>query len=186
MTPAEFKVIRKNYKLTQGEMAEQLGVSRLTVFNWEKGKFALPADIVERLAKANLAAPAQQAEASKVVCIATHPQCFHVQSGKHALSWRNLNHPRWWAGVSSPFERFVDAPTWQKEWERMATVAEYKAYVPPTPEQALAIMVARGIPDADARQYLTTMGYPGYSAPQKRLTMAEMTGGEITDDTIGT
>jgi len=58
MTPAEFKILRKQFKLTQAEMAKRLGVSRLTVFNWESERFAMPVDIVARLSSADLMAPA--------------------------------------------------------------------------------------------------------------------------------
>jgi transcriptional regulator with XRE-family HTH domain len=54
MDAERLKILRKSYKLSQAQLAERLGKSRLTVHNWEKGKFALPADIVEQLAKADL------------------------------------------------------------------------------------------------------------------------------------
>ncbi len=58
MTPAEFKILRKQYNLSQAEMAKRLGVSRLTIFNWEKPRYAMPSDIVAQLAKVNLVTPA--------------------------------------------------------------------------------------------------------------------------------
>lgn len=191
MTPAEFKVIRKNYKLTQEQMAKQLGVSRLTVFNWEKGKFAIPADIVERLAGANLAAPAQQAEASATVTLAKHPQCFWVESGKNGRTARTLAHPRWWCGPGSPFEGLCKNPAerdaFAAEYAKPATVLELKAYTPLTAQQAYDIMIARGISDKDARDHLVWIRSPLSGAVEKpRISMAELTGGEITDDTIGT
>ena len=58
MTPDAFKILRKQSKLTQAQLATRLGVSRLTVHNWESGRFAMPVDIVPRLSTANVLAPA--------------------------------------------------------------------------------------------------------------------------------
>ena len=40
---------RRNAKLTQAQLAARLGVSRRTLLNWEGGRYALPADLDERL-----------------------------------------------------------------------------------------------------------------------------------------
>src|SRR6266699_1623672 len=52
MTPAELKAIRKAAGLTQAEFGKRIGtdgVSRLTVANWESGKYRIPSDIAARL-----------------------------------------------------------------------------------------------------------------------------------------
>lgn len=52
MTPAELMVLRKQHGLTQAEFGAQLepSVSRLTVSNWERGRFAIPHDLAARMA----------------------------------------------------------------------------------------------------------------------------------------
>jgi transcriptional regulator with XRE-family HTH domain len=187
MTPSELKVIRKNYKLTQEGMAKQLGVSRLTVFNWEKGKFAIPADIVDRLAKADLAAPAQQADAVKAIGAQSHPHLYWIESGRNGRPVRKLAHPRWWCGPGSPFERLCSREQWNAECSKLTTAIDLKTYIPPTPQQAYEIMVARGISDKDARDHLAWIRspLPGH-VETPRISMSELTDGEVTDDTIGT
>lgn len=60
VTPLELKLLRKQYNLTQAEFGSRLvpPVSRLTVYNWESGKFAIPVDIETRLTAADLLRPA--------------------------------------------------------------------------------------------------------------------------------
>lgn len=60
MTPLELKILRKQYRLTQAEFGARLNpqVSRLTIYNWESGKFAIPVDIEHRLQAADLVTPA--------------------------------------------------------------------------------------------------------------------------------
>lgn len=60
MTPLELKILRKQYRLTQSELGARLNppVSRLTIYNWESGKFAIPVDIEHRLQAADLGTPA--------------------------------------------------------------------------------------------------------------------------------
>jgi DNA-binding XRE family transcriptional regulator len=182
-----FKVLRKSFSLTQAEIGKQLGFSRQAVINWEKGNHPLPHDIVERLAKANLTAPAQQAEAVKFVTRQSHPQCFWLEGGKNGRTARTLAHPRWWAGPGSPFHTLCSEEQWNVEYTKQVTALDLKAYVPPTAQQAYDAMVTRGISDAAARRYLAWMRspLPGTVEPP-RISMAELTDGEVTDDTIGT
>lgn len=58
MSPDEFRKIRKAAGLTQGEMAKRLGVSRLTICNWEGAKFRIPDDVLDRLAATGALVPA--------------------------------------------------------------------------------------------------------------------------------
>lgn len=57
-----FRLLRKQYKLTQEEIGKRLppGYSRFAVNAWETGKANLPPDIMQKLAAANLLAPAQK------------------------------------------------------------------------------------------------------------------------------
>lgn len=51
MSPEEFHKIRKAAGLTQSQMAARLGVTRLTICNWEGAKFRIPDDVLDRLAE---------------------------------------------------------------------------------------------------------------------------------------
>jgi transcriptional regulator with XRE-family HTH domain len=67
MTPLELTVLRKQYKLNQAELGARLNppVSRLTVSNWERGRFAMPADLPQRLAAVDLMTPAGKPDSSQ-------------------------------------------------------------------------------------------------------------------------
>lgn len=67
MTPLELKLLRKQYHLTQADFGARLAppVSRLTVYNWESGKFAIPVDIETRLTAADLLRPNATKETAK-------------------------------------------------------------------------------------------------------------------------
>ncbi len=58
MDPDDFRKLRKAAGLTQGQMAERIGVSRLTINNWEGAKFRIPDDILDTLAEKGLGVPA--------------------------------------------------------------------------------------------------------------------------------
>lgn len=64
MSPGEFLLMRRATGLTQSEMAKRLGVSRLTICNWERGHFRIPVDIIEKLAKNVPAAKPSKAQTS--------------------------------------------------------------------------------------------------------------------------
>jgi DNA-binding transcriptional regulator YiaG len=54
MTPDEVKRIRKRLRLTQAELAKELGVTRVSVARWEVGIYAVPemaARLLEHLVK---------------------------------------------------------------------------------------------------------------------------------------
>ena len=69
MTANEFMLFRRSLKMTQGDMANALGVSRFTVNNWEREKFAVPRDIVERIAAKGIGAttPVLAAEQRNII-----------------------------------------------------------------------------------------------------------------------
>lgn len=46
---AQLKKLRKSLKLSQEKFAEKLGMSKDTIYNYEKGKTAIPHDLVKRL-----------------------------------------------------------------------------------------------------------------------------------------
>jgi len=47
--PAELKRIRANLNLTQAELAEEIGVHRVTVGRWETGERAIPEPVARLL-----------------------------------------------------------------------------------------------------------------------------------------
>lgn len=65
MTPAELKAFRKGKQMNQAELASALGVSRKTVVNWEGGTFAVPSDIMARLAAAGALAHVATKQSTK-------------------------------------------------------------------------------------------------------------------------
>lgn len=158
MTPLELHAIRKQYELSQEDFGKALGVSRLTVYNWEKGKFALPDDIDERLLSANLAAPAAKKTASKIITSVTHPTCYRELATHRGAFVRTLNHPKWWCGSGSPFAALCSDNEW-KAIDQRATVHDLATYITPTIEQAHALMVSRGITFEVASAHLVYMGY---------------------------
>src|ERR1700722_12292651 len=151
-----FIALRKQFGLTQAEIAEILDCSRQAVIKWEKGLHPIPADVEPRLLAANLAAPAAKKDAGKVINSNSHPACYHqVDKNNYA---RTLLHPKWWAGVGSPFERLCSEEQW-KQIEPRGFVSELATYVAPTLDQAHELMLSRGISFADASRYLVWMGY---------------------------
>jgi DNA-binding XRE family transcriptional regulator len=158
MDRVSFIALRKQYGLTQAEIAEVVEASRQAVIKWEKGLHPIPNDVEDKLLAANLAAPAAKKNATKIINAGTHPACYHAlptHKGSHA---RTLLHPKWWAGVGSPFVKLVSEAEW-RQVDAGATVLDLAAYVAPTVEQAHEIMVSRGITFKDASRYLEYMGY---------------------------
>jgi DNA-binding XRE family transcriptional regulator len=47
MTPDEFKRVRSQWGLTQQQMADRLGVSRLSIGHWESGQNRVPTVVVK-------------------------------------------------------------------------------------------------------------------------------------------
>lgn len=69
MAPEEFHKIRKAAGLTQSQMAARLGVTRLTICNWEGTKFRIPDDVLDRLAEKGLEAKTPKPNKSNVALI---------------------------------------------------------------------------------------------------------------------
>jgi DNA-binding XRE family transcriptional regulator len=47
VTPDEFRRVRGQWGLTQQQMADRLGVTRLSIGNWESGKHKVPTVVVK-------------------------------------------------------------------------------------------------------------------------------------------
>lgn len=97
MDAERLKILRKSYKLSQAQLAERLGKSRLTVHNWEKGKFALPGDIVEQLSKADLREAVPNASTTKAEQARQAAEAklieFYVTNYRQLRAWPDIpNH----------------------------------------------------------------------------------------------
>lgn len=55
VTPLELRITRKRANLTQAKMANLLNISRGTLNRWEKGHWAIDADVTSRLSDAGIA-----------------------------------------------------------------------------------------------------------------------------------
>ena len=53
MTPDDIKAARKRMAMSQGELASALGYTRQTIIHWEKGRFAPPENLLDRLTAIN-------------------------------------------------------------------------------------------------------------------------------------
>jgi transcriptional regulator with XRE-family HTH domain len=140
---------RKERSWTQAEMAEYLGCSRQAVINWEKGRYKIPKEVEDKLGSA---AP------KRVKLLEGHP--FYKWDNKHkGTQIRQLAHPFWFLDVCSPYRKLVEAS--DLKWnERAATTADLEGYAAPTPEQAMAQLVANKVSESDAHHFITKrMGY---------------------------
>jgi len=95
MTPDEFKKIRKAARMTQAQMADRLEVSRVTVGNWESGRFAIPEGALDTLTEKGVA---PTPEPDKPVNPTTHPHfyCPAPRGSKAGTFQRTHKHPHWW------------------------------------------------------------------------------------------
>lgn len=116
------KIIRKGYKLSQAEMAAKMEVSRQSYIAWEKNKYRIPPNIVDKLVAGGVAMPAQVEDANAIITAKNHPECFIEEEGER---WYSLAHPRWYASGDCPLRHKVP-----EAMRGAATVAELKTYVP--------------------------------------------------------
>lgn len=148
------KVLRKQLKLTQAQLGEALGYSRFAVNAWEKGHTRLPVDIVDRMAKANLAAPVQQAARAKHITRESHPQCFLSEPGRYTLA-----HPRWYTSGDCPLRNWTPL----EEHSKPVYPADVDAHRAPAPEivwQLLQNFVAANPAwESDAIAFMQRRGY---------------------------
>ena len=90
----ELRDYRRRYKMTQGDLAKFLGVSRQTVNAWEQGRHQLPLNIAARLPVTGLEKPL----AERIVCIDmrhTRPdlKLFKTIGGFPGQLFRGAEHP---------------------------------------------------------------------------------------------
>jgi transcriptional regulator with XRE-family HTH domain len=94
MTPLEMQLLRKQYKLTQAEFGARLvpPVTRLTVCNWERARFAIPVDIEVRLKAADLMTPAAKTPKASASLIKATVEAYRLMReqpghvGTHAFA----------------------------------------------------------------------------------------------------
>jgi transcriptional regulator with XRE-family HTH domain len=156
LTPAQLIAIREDMGLTQAELAERLGKSRNTVINWETGRTRIPADLLAKLTAPAPAEPLDAAKASERLGAANAPQCyFHERIGRYQCYFRNLKHPHWFHGTDSPWRG--------RNFEAVCTLGDLERHVPPTPEQAKAMLMANGVSERDADRFLSRGDRGGHS-----------------------
>lgn len=178
------KGLRESKGLSKTEFYAKLGVTRQTGHNWETNRFTVPVGIQAKL-EAGAIIGASAAADTRIIDAKTHPQCWlSERSGRRVYIYRTLAHPRWWAGTDSPFQELVASRAeWSAQVNVTTTRSEFEAYTPTTPEAAKELMLNRGCAPDSVQAWLAQRGH---AAVLPRLTMAEITGGAITDDTIGT
>jgi transcriptional regulator with XRE-family HTH domain len=157
MDKVSFIALRKQYGLSQADIAEIIECSRQAVIKWEKGLHPIPDHVEPKLLAADLTAPATKKNASKVLDPKSHPAGYHYRD-KYTGYARTLRHPKWWAGATSPFEKLCTKEQ-RQQLDLRATAFDLVSYVVPTVEQAHALMVARGIKFEDASRYIEWMGH---------------------------
>lgn len=130
ITPKWVKDKRAEAGMTQEEFGHFLKVSRFAVSGWEKGHHAIPEDLPERIASANIR-PAM-VDPTEPLTTKTHPECF---IGGDWLVY-TLAHPRWYN--DSPLRHHVPealkfSPT---------LISELASHVPPTMEKVVDLFLA--------------------------------------------
>jgi transcriptional regulator with XRE-family HTH domain len=159
MTPTQLTAIREEMGLTQAQFAERVGKTRNTVVNWENGRSRIPGDLLAKLAAPVADSALDAAKAAEPLCYDTAPECYFVERvGKHRINHRNLNHPRWWQSTDSPWMAKHGYPEFEP-----VTLGELATFVPPTPEQAKAMLTANGVSEQAADRFLAKRG--GRSVP---------------------
>lgn len=156
MDKLDFLKLRKRHGLTQAQMGEALDppASRQAIIKWERGVHPLPDDIENRLKAANLEVPQAVRSASKIVDPSNSPECY-VEAKRGGATFRNLHHPKWWAGIGSPMVQLCTSEQWESIPK--ATMMDRAGHTVPTPEQARDMMVSRGVSHNDADRYLVAM-----------------------------
>lgn len=164
MDKDSFRLLRKQYKLTQEAIGKKLppGYSRFAVNAWETGKANLPPDIMQKLAAADLLAPASKADTTRLIGHKTHPQCWLASMAGHAGIYYTLAHPRWYISSDNPVLAKVP-----KEHSVGTTVAEFNNYKPVAPESVFKWLMELGAPKAGAQQFMLNRGYTQFGEPQR-------------------
>lgn len=156
MTPRELLDLRKSKGLTQQQLAEHLEVTRLTIANWEKGKYQMPDDLLARITGAQTVERVEKPLVSD--------KYFKKLAKPFNGVVRTLEHPFWYLGVGSPYRAMLEAAG--KQWRELATTRDLIGYTAPTPRQAYDMLLAHGC-NAQASYYYIAqrMGYAGIPEP---------------------
>lgn len=154
MTPDEFKLMRKAAGMTQAQMAARLGVSRRTVISWEAGEFNMPNDLADKIATEGLqAAPIVK---HKPINEKTHPQCYRLH---HAGRYRRTHlHPHWYLQSTALQAKWTPEQCAQAD-AFITTTEHFENYVPPAPDEAVALLVRLGLEPVEARYVARVHGF---------------------------
>lgn len=156
MDGESFKVLRKGYGKSQDEIAKMLDKSRLTIINWESGKYRIPADIGEQLLKAGIALPAASAASQKPVCAKTHPHLYTKIGPDNYV--RNHLHPHWYV-TNTTLARYLTEEQ-QAQAKAFVTLPEHvEGHTPMTGPQAVAFLQSLGVPENAARYTAEKTGF---------------------------
>lgn len=90
MAPEEFKRIRKAARMTQAQMAAYLDVSRITINNWEGGKFRIPDDALDKMAEKGLLTPVKAKPYTSKFLAAYRNGRASPLNMDHATCWREI------------------------------------------------------------------------------------------------
>jgi len=95
VTPEELVAWRRTRGLNQGEVADQLGVSRQTIIRWERRQFAIPDDIhirLERITTPHNVAERENENTGRITQM-DYPALFDRIPGTLNSFWPNKDHP---------------------------------------------------------------------------------------------
>lgn len=146
--PQEMRVYRAERNMSQAQLAAKIGVTRMTVYNWEKGKTTPPADWRAR---------AEGTWTDKTEVTARNaPQCFKREKITNRLStWHpTLAHPKWYLGASCPLRSVAEAAGHTMP----ATMGELAGYTAPSVADVVAICRANGVADDATAAWLAAIG----------------------------
>ena len=153
MTPEEFRRIRKAARMTQAQMATRLGVSRLTISNWEAGRYAIPETALDTLTERGIApAPAEH----KPIIPATHPELYDPSIVKGGFT-RNHKHPHWFARNSRLAHYLSQAQ--RDAFEQMIAYPDDIEKLKWDGDKAVAFMVNLGVPETAAKDIAADAGF---------------------------
>jgi Helix-turn-helix len=145
MSPEEFRRIRKAARMTQAQIAERLGVSRVTIVNWEAGKFNIPDTVLDILTDKGIAPEPD----TRPVTPKTHPHLYRPHHVLKNVVCRTHEHPHWFV-YCGPL-RYHMTPEQIAHCESLVTLIEHVESVKWTPERAVAFIMQFDKPNVRTR-----------------------------------
>lgn len=145
MSPEEFRRIRKAARMTQAQMAERLDVSRVTIVNWEAGKFNIPDTALDILNDRGIAPEPD----TRRVDAKTHPDLYRPGTVLKNTVTRTHRHPHWFVYCTALKYHMTDAQI--AHCESIVTLPEHVDTVKWTPELAVAFIMQFDKPNVRTR-----------------------------------